>query len=53
MSHRIFYGRYVDDIFVLFESHESAASFHEYISSKYQNINFGIEHMNFGVQNFS
>ena len=29
-----FYRRYVDDIFVLFESFESAASFREYISSK-------------------
>ena len=30
-----FYRRCVDDIFVLFESFESAASFREYISSKH------------------
>ena len=34
-----FYRRYVDDIFVLFESSESADSFREYMSSKHQNIN--------------
>ena len=33
-----FYRSYVDDIFVLFESSESASSFREYMSSKYQNI---------------
>ena len=35
-----FYRRYVDDIFVLFKSPESAHSFCEYMSSKHQNINF-------------
>ena len=30
-----FYRRYVDDVFVLFESSESAASFREYMSSKH------------------
>ena len=34
-----FYRRYVGDIFVLFESFESAYSFREYMSSKHQNIN--------------
>ena len=43
-----FYGRYVDDIFVLFESPESAHSFHEYMSSKHQNINFTVEQENIG-----
>ena len=36
----IFYGNYVDDIFVLFESSESADSFRKYMSLKHQNINF-------------
>ena len=31
-----FYRRYVDDIFALFESSESADSFREYMSSKHQ-----------------
>ena len=35
-----FYRRYVDDIFILFESSESADSFRECMSSKHQNINF-------------
>ena len=43
-----FYRRYVDDIFVLFESSESANSFREYMSSKHQNINFAIEKENVG-----
>ena len=38
-----FHRRYVDDIFVLFESCECADSFREYISSKHQNMNFTIE----------
>ena len=41
-----FYRRYVDDIFVLFESSESADSFREYMSSKHQNINFTVEKEN-------
>ena len=36
-----FYRSYVDDIFVLFESPESADSFRENMSSK-QNINFTV-----------
>ena len=47
-----FYRRYVDDIFVLFESSESADSFREYISSKHQNINFTVEKENFGSLSF-
>ena len=43
-----FYRRYVDDIFVLFESPESVYSFREYMSSKHQNIKFTIEHKNTG-----
>ena len=38
-----FYRRYADDIFVLFESSESADSFCEYMSSRHQNINFTVE----------
>ena len=41
-----FYKRYADDIFVIFESPESALSFHECLSSKLQNINFTIEQEN-------
>ena len=47
-----FYRRYVDDIFVLFESSESADSFREYMSSKHQNINFTIEKENVGSLSF-
>ena len=38
-----FYRRYVDWIFALFESFESASWFRDYISSKHQNINFTIK----------
>ena len=38
-----FYRRYADDIFVLFESSESADSFCKYMSSRHQNINFTVE----------
>ena len=47
-----FYIRYVDDIFVLFESSESADSFCEYMSSKHQNINVTIEQENIGSLSF-
>ena len=47
-----FYRRYVDDIFVLFESSESADSFCEYMSSKHQNINFTVEKENIGSLSF-
>ena len=47
-----FYRRYVDDIFVLFESSESADWFREYMSSKHQNINFTIKKENVGSLSF-
>ena len=47
-----FYRRYVDDIFVLFESSESADSFREYMSSKHQNINFTVGKENVGSLSF-
>ena len=47
-----FYRRYVDDIFVLFESSESADSFRKYMSSKHQNINFTVEKENVGSLSF-
>ena len=47
-----FYRRYVDDIFVLFESSESADSFCEYMSSKHQNIKFTVEKENDGSLSF-
>ena len=43
-----FHRRYIDDIFVLFESSESADSFREYMSSKHQNINFTVKNENVG-----
>ena len=47
-----FYRRYVDDIFALFESSESADSFGEYKSSKHQNINFTVEKENVSSLSF-
>ena len=47
-----FYRRYVDDIFALFESLESAHLFREYMSSKHQNINFTIEQEIIGPLSF-
>ena len=47
-----FYKKYVDDIFVLFESPESVQSFCEYMSSKHQNINFTVEQENIGSLSF-
>ena len=47
-----FYRMYVDDIFVLFESPESADLFREYMSSRYQNINFIVETENVGSISF-
>ena len=41
-----FYGRYVDYVFVLFESPKYAHSFLEYVSSKRQNIHFTVEQKN-------
>ena len=39
----LFYRRYVDDIFVLFESIEKLQKFKEFLNSKHHNINFTIE----------
>ena len=47
-----FYRRCVDDIFVLFESSESADSFREYVSSKHQTINFTVEKKNVSSLSF-
>ena len=47
-----FYKRYVDDIFVLFESSESVDSFREYMFSKHQNIKFPVEKQNVGSLSF-
>ena len=47
-----FYRKYVDDIFVLFESSESANSFHEYMASKHQKINFTVEKKYVGSLSF-
>ena len=47
-----FYRRYVDDIFVLFESSESANSFCKFMSSKHKNINFTVEKENVGSLSF-
>ena len=38
-----FYGRYVDDIFVLLSSLDHARNFKKYLSSKHRNINFSLE----------
>ena len=43
-----FYRRLVDDVFVLFESPESAHSFRKYMSSKHQTINYTVELENVG-----
>ena len=43
-----FYRRYIDDIFVLFESLESSHSFCKCMSSKHQNIKFTVEQENIG-----
>ena len=42
----------LDDVFVLFESFESANSFRECMSSKHQNINFTVEKENVGLRLF-
>ena len=36
----VFYGRYVDNIFVLFSSLDQPEKFKKYLSSKHPNINF-------------
>ena len=47
-----FYRRYVDDIFVLSESSETADSFRKYMSSKHQKINFTVEQETVGSLSF-
>ena len=47
-----FYRRYIEDIFVIFESPESAVSNREHISSKHKNINFIIEEENISLLSF-
>ena len=43
-----FYGRYVDDIFVLLSFLDHARKFKKYLSSKHRNINFSLEKENDG-----
>ena len=47
-----FYRRYANDIYLLFESPESARSFCEYMSSKHQDINFSVEHEDIDLLSF-
>ena len=47
-----FCRRFIDHIFVLFESSKSANSFHEYISSKHERISFTVEQNNVGSNSF-
>ena len=42
-GHIHFYRRYVDDIFAVFDSHDEANKFLEYINSKHPNIKFTME----------
>ena len=46
------YRKYVDDIFVLSESSETADSFREYMSSKHLKINFTVEQETVGWLSF-
>ena len=39
----VFYRRYVDDIFVLFESAEHLSKFHAYFNTRHPNISFSFE----------
>ena len=39
----VFYGRYVDDIFVLFESAEHLSKFHACLNTCYFNMSFSFE----------
>ena len=39
----VYYRRYVDDIFVLFKSHDHLLHFRNYLNSKHQNISFSFE----------
>ena len=44
--HPLFYGRYVDDTFLLFRNKEQADSFLEFSNRRHNNINFTIEYEN-------
>ena len=48
----LFYRRYVDDIFAVFENRDQALGFVEYINSKHVNIKFTIEENNKGILHF-
>ena len=39
----VFYGRYVDDIFVLFESAEHLSKFHAYLNTCHHNMSFSFQ----------
>ena len=39
----VFYRRYVDDIFVLFESAEQLSIFHAYLNTCHPNMSFSFE----------
>ena len=43
-NHPLFYGRYVDDTFLLFRGKEQAEAFLEYANEMHPNIKFTIEH---------
>ena len=47
-----FYRKCVDDIFVSFESSESADSYSEFLSAKHQSINFTVKRKNVGSFSF-
>ena len=48
----LFYRRYLDDIFAVFENRDQALGFREYINSKHDNIKFTIEENNKGILKF-
>ena len=48
---KMFYKRYVDDIFVLFKRPEHVKPFVEYMNSKHKNINFSFETMKTPFEN--
>ena len=39
----LYYKRYIDDIFMLFETKDHAVSFDNYISRQYSNVKFTME----------
>ena len=48
----IFYRRYVDDIFVLFESAEHLSKFHDYFNTCHPNMSFSFEQEKNGKLSF-